>query len=344
MSSLNENVKIHSGSVSLSRIKDNSFPFFILHGGAGPQDPKGEKAHAAEQALEEICKKVSLSFSKTNSTRMQGNRFPPWFSQGNEKKLESLSEASHICLYAANLLEENHNFNAGFGAALQEDGVARVSASFMESKNTLFSAIANAESVLHPTLLAAHLQGEKFRVIDGNGAKQLTRQLKVPMAQLITPDRFERWAELKRQTIFQGLEQSDGKGTIGCVSIDPALNLAATTSTGGVGNETLGRMGDTPTVAGNYCTSKVAISCTGYGEQILNHGFAVRVATRTEDGMTLQQSFHKTLHECAEKNYGLAAIALSISHDELHWCAGTTEGFFVWARNESDKIHTFLQP
>lgn len=291
------------------------FPCFLIHGGCGPEDPKDEAVGEAATALADIVAKVKST--------------PP---SSLHTSLGTLPhDAARVTLSAARLLEDNPQFNAGFGAALQSDGVARVSASFMESVHEKFSAVMNVTKVAHPSELAFYLQQRRFSVLDSIGATDLARELKIELAELTSQKRFEKWVAARRETLFGKRESEGGTGTIGCVSIDGGANLAAVTSTGGVGNETVGRVGDSPTVAGNYCSKVLAVSCTGYGEQILNQAFAARLAVRVQDGMPLKDALHRSLTEADVKQYGLAAIAIALVDGEVHWGAGTTETFFVWA-------------
>jgi L-asparaginase len=110
------------------------------------------------------------------------------------------------------------------------------------------------------------------------------------------------------------------------------LNLAACTSTGGVGNETVGRLGDTPTVAGNYCNERAGISCTGIGEYIVNEAFAAKTVVRTMDGLSLKDSMQKGLEEASVKKRTFAAIGLEYNPKEkqIYWVAATNNNYFIW--------------
>jgi beta-aspartyl-peptidase (threonine type) len=73
-------------------------------------------------------------------------------------------------------------------------------------------------------------------------------------------------------------------GTIGAVARDRDGNLAAATSTGGIVNKRIGRVGDSPIVgAGVYAdNASCAISATGYGEDFMRTVFAKTVADLVE--------------------------------------------------------------
>lgn len=297
----------------------------LIHGGAGPADPKGQQAKAARDAMETVGRALC--------------EMPlPVLIDALERR--SLTRAERFALAGCNLLEAHPRFNAGYGSALQSDGTPRVSASFMESTRQKFSAVINGTEVLHPSELAAYLQEERFCVLDNQGVDRLVRQLGIPRADLVTHLRFERWLQLRRESLPGEPPVADGKGTVGCVCVDAAGNLAAGTSTGGVGNETVGRVGDTPTVAGNFCTREVAISCTGYGEQILDTAFAARVGVRVSDGLSLREAMEKSFAEAAERGFEFAAIAVGVNRESgvVEWVNGTTEAYFVWALLSDDGL------
>jgi L-asparaginase len=318
---------VAQGSFQLEELSPHQTAF-LIHGGAGPQDPKGPEMDTARSAIQQIAQIVAVD----------GHIGVPRIDDSPETHL-----AESCALLASTKLEDHPSFNAGIGSAVQGDGLIRVSASFMESTRAKFSGVINVRDLRNPSLLAHHLQTKRFSVLDQTGCEALARDLGLPHENLFTPKRFNRWLELRQREIELGSQQADGKGTIGCVAIDAAANLAAVTSTGGVGNETPGRVGDTPTVAGNYCTKNIAISCTGYGEQIIDDGFAVRLAVRAEDGKNLEDAMHRCLDESMARDHGLAAIALYYQREThtISWVAGTTEDYFVWAAATPKGLQVF---
>lgn len=83
-------------------------------------------------------------------------------------------------------------------------------------------------------------------------------------------------------------ESEDQKyGTIGAVARDPAGNLAAATSTGGIVNKRMGRVGDSPIVgAGVWADNETcAVSATGYGEDFMR----TLIGKTVSDYMLMQQ-------------------------------------------------------
>lgn len=271
----------------------------LAHGGAGPQDPSGSVRAEALHSLR-------LGLEQLNLHR-----------DSNEAALEM-----------AEYLESDPLFNAGLGACLQDDGVIRVSASYMDSIHQKFSAVINAEGVLHPARVAKALQNERHCVLDGWGTKRFVESRKdlENNSNLYTADRISRWLKHKRQNT------SGSSGTIGVVTVDPQLNLAAITSTGGVGHEVAGRVGDSPTVAGNFCTKRLAVSCTGYGEQITSDAVAARLSAFVDAGNDLRDAVEKIVKSASERGFSYAFICLSLESEarQIHWVAAEANCMMVW--------------
>lgn len=320
-------VNIQSGTLKSSSITKDK-PLILIHGGAGPADPKSEKALEAKAAMEHIAATLRTGLIDPAICERVKNTHLRHQVESQE------SQATFLSLWGAYLLENDPRFNAGYGAALQKDGTPRLSASFMESKRQKFSAITNIPETRHPSHLAFELQFERFCMLDTIGAQNLARDLRLPRENLITQERFARWVTLKQEELTKNNNAADRTGTIGCVVVDSELNLAATTSTGGVGNETIGRIGDTPTVAGNYCTKEVAISATGIGEEIVNSALAARIATRVADGCSLVEATDKTFREARERNYQFSAICVGVSPKTqlVEWVAASTTQYFAWCK------------
>ncbi len=117
--------------------------------------------------------------------------------------------------------------------------------------------------------------------------------------------------------------ESERYGTVGAVAATAAGEIWACTSTGGRGHEHVGRVSDSPTPAGNYACPLVAVSATGFGEQILDYNVGGRIATRMLDGMSLERALVRTFDELAAAEALLGVIA--IASDGTAGFAYTTE-------------------
>jgi len=289
-------------------------PRLILHGGAGTLEgnvpdmnstgSEADRLRAFHIALEEISK------------------------EAYEVLLDQTAEAAVLC--AVGLLEDNPLFNAGTGAKLQADGIARLSAGLMDGGNNRFSGVVNVQQVRHPIELAQQLGNQKHKVLAGEPATLFARNLGIPEHDPITPERL---TEHKQR--IQGKS-----GTVGAVALDRNGSLFAGTSTGGIGGETPGRMSDCATVAGTYASSMAGVSCTGIGEEIVNTAAAAKIVTRVEDGLALEKAVNKTIDEADQRDYRFGLIALDGSG---HWQVGCTHNTTVlYAIHDGQTIRTFL--
>jgi beta-aspartyl-peptidase (threonine type) len=103
-------------------------------------------------------------------------------------------------------------------------------------------------------------------------------------------------------------------GTVGAVALDMHGNVAAATSTGGITNKQVGRVGDTPLIgAGCYAANATAaISATGTGEVFMRTVAAYDVAARMAyAGATLQEAMEQVVMDVLpayEGRGGLIAV------------------------------------
>jgi L-asparaginase len=132
---------------------------------------------------------------------------------------------------------------------------------------------------------------------------------------------FNPETELRRKE-YEAKTKRLATGTVGCVAFDKNGNLAAATSTGGKGFEIPGRVSDSATVAGNYANAHCAVSCTGVGEDIVSGAVAIKIVTRTTDGLSVDQACAKTFAELKPFDGFAGAIAIdkwgNISHLDSH--------------------------
>jgi L-asparaginase len=250
----------------------------LLHGGAGGWDPKSEDAmRRATAALRAIGQSAIASL------------------EAGEDPLE----VTVACLKA---LETDEQFNAGRGSTLQADGVPRLSAALMDGRQQSFSGVISSTYNTHPSLLARHLQRCDARVLTAPGTELLARELGLPVASALTPDRIKRWTD-------RAMKEEQACDTVGALVRSPDGHLVAGTSTGGRGFEYPGRVSDSATVAGTYCSNVAGISATGTGEQIVDDAVAARLETRRRDGATLRAASESCFKEAMERGRAYGWIA-----------------------------------
>lgn len=302
----------------------------LIHGGAGP-------VAKAMELSEEATKTGHMVLEQLRSSAQTGARgLICRYPQIEMSQELTLAEAQTIA--AVQELESSPAFNSGRGSALQEDGVARVTAAMMESRRRRLSAIVNAEYICNPSLLAVYLQSQRHSVRDGKAANVLLRQFGIAPEDPVTEYQFEVWRR-KREQKISGFKPEVGQtGTVGAVSCDVDGFLSAVTSTGGTGFEPVGRIGDVPTVAGTYCTSRTAVSCTGYGEEIVSHALAARIAIRLEDSSNAAAVLERTLHEAKDRSLEMAFICVHKTDQGILWARGSSTAHFAWGVVDGVKL------
>lgn len=174
---------------------------------------------------------------------------------------------------------ENHPlFNAGRGSALTATGEVETDASVMDGSGQA-GAIAASRFARNPVDVARSvmergphlfLVGPSQELVAGWGHETVAQEY------FITEPR-RRQLERVRASLL-----APRHGTVGAVARDSHGRVAAATSTGGMANQELGRVGDTPIIgAGTYARNEfAAVSCTGEGEAFIRGVVAYDVVAR----------------------------------------------------------------
>jgi len=182
----------------------------------------------------------------------------------------------------ASLLEDDPVFNAGCGSVLNENGKVEMDAAIMDGRDLSAGAVAAIENIANPIQLARFVMTESEHVmLIAEGAMRFADHCgmeRAPENYFYTPDRVEqlKQARLKHKIMLDHddleADSEDQKyGTIGAIALDMNGNLAAATSTGGIVNKRMGRVGDSPIIgAGVFADNETcAVSATGYGEDFM---------------------------------------------------------------------------
>ena len=222
-------------------------------------------------------------------------------------------------------LENCPLFNAGYGAVLTSDGTHELDASIMDGKTLRSGAIADVHRIKNP-ILAARTILEKSRHVFfvGKGAERFAESEGLELVDpsyFSTPARKEQLLRVQRENPDAAILDHDGQalvaeqqvkspahpldhdkkfGTVGAVALDQHGNLAAATSTGGITNKQVGRVGDSPIIgAGCYASNETcAVSGTGTGEMYIRTVAAYDIAARMKyAGQSLLKASHAVMFE-----------------------------------------------
>ena len=221
---------------------------------------------------------------------------------------------------AVAIMEDSPLFNAGRGAVLNADGICELDASIMDGRTQAEGAVAGLHHIKNPIALARAVMEKSDHVMfTGPGAEKFAQQLGI---ELVPNEYFQ--TELRRQQLAKAkqleAEKKSGRlpdgrvtfvslddnylvneikhGTVGCVALDQAGNLAAGTSTGGMTNKKFGRVGDSPIIgAGTYANNATcAVSATGWGEFFIRASVAHDISAQMDyRGATLATAAAATI-------------------------------------------------
>lgn len=222
----------------------------------------------------------------------------------------------------ASLLEDNPLFNAGCGSVLNEHARVEMDAAIMDGRDLSAGAVAAIENIANPVQLARLVMNKSEHVmLVGEGAMRFADHCgmsRTPENYFYTDERIEqlKQAKLKHKVI---LDHDDNKedsedlqyGTIGALARDPQGNLAAATSTGGMVNKPVGRVGDTPLIgAGVFADNETcAVSATGYGEDFMRTVIAKTISDFIDlKGMNAKQATQAGIEYLTRKVKGRGGI------------------------------------
>ncbi|RBL83287.1 beta-aspartyl-peptidase [Streptomyces cavourensis] len=261
-------------------------PVIAIHGGAGAMSRAAmspEKEQEYLSALESILAAGQAVLARGGSA------------------LDAVTEA-------VRLLEDCPLFNAGHGAVFTSAGTHELDAAIMDGATLRSGAIANVNRVRNPVFAArAVMETSKHVFFVGEGAEAFAKDAGLELADpsyFSTEARREQLLRVQRETPEAAVLDHDGQamvargqpapadpldsdkkfGTVGAVALDAQGNLAAATSTGGITNKQVGRVGDAPLIgAGTYASNKTcAVSTTGTGEMFIRMVAAYDVAAQME--------------------------------------------------------------
>jgi beta-aspartyl-peptidase (threonine type) len=201
----------------------------------------------------------------------------------------SAVEAVESC---ASQLEDDPLFNAGCGSVLNESGKVEMDAGIMDGRDLAAGAVAAVGNIANPIQLARLIMdGSEHVMLISEGALHFADHCgmrRTPDHYFFTPDRIAQLEQARLRGRMMLDHDEDGEeqkyGTVGAVARDRRGNLAAATSTGGIVNKRMGRIGDSPIIgAGVYADNATcAVSATGYGEDFMRTVFAKSIADALE--------------------------------------------------------------
>jgi L-asparaginase / beta-aspartyl-peptidase len=221
----------------------------LVHGGAGEVDP------ASLEARKQGCRTAA---------------------EAGARILGRGGHALDAVEAAVAALEDNPLFNAGTGSTLNREGRVETDAAIMDGSTLKAGAVAAVSGIRNPIHLARKVMDASPHILlVGEGAHQFGKRHGIEICdpeELVVPAQRSHWEK--------------EHGTVGAVAVDSDGHLAAATSTGGIFDKLPGRVGDTPLIGcGTYADAHAAVSCTGFGEDIIRTTLARQAAYFLEQGL-----------------------------------------------------------
>jgi beta-aspartyl-peptidase (threonine type) len=212
------------------------------------------------------------------------------------RELADGATAIDVCEKVLRAFEDDGQFNAGKGAVTTADGRHSLDAAIMDGSNLKLGSVAGVRTVKNPIVLARLVMDKtKHVMLIRDGAEAFAEQSGL---EIVPPTYFQTRPLENKSTKPTAAAPKEGGDTVGCVCLDRHGNLAAATSTGGIGGVMPGRVGDSPI-------------CTGTGEEFIRHNVAHSISALIEyKGLSVEQAANELIFKTLAKGDG-GLIAVS---------------------------------
>ena len=210
-----------------------------------------------------------------------------------------------------NIVEDDPNDNSvGYGGLPNEDCEVELDASVMDGLTCKCGAVAALKYIKNPSKVARLVMERTDHIfLVGEGALDFAIKMGFQKESLLTEDSRKKWLEWRSNLSATDAwlsEEQEGTpfgavikhyGTINCLAVDSAGNVAGTTTTSGLAWKIAGRVGDSPIIgAGLYVDNEIgAAGSTCRGEANIKVCGAHTVIELMRQGKTPEQACIETL-------------------------------------------------
>lgn len=248
--------------------------------------------------------------------------------QFGSKMLEAGKNALDVVEEVVKLLESNPAYNAGLhGCVKNEVGRVNLDASIMDGKTLEIGAVAGLRNIEHPISVARALLKEKAIFLIGEGAEKFAYE-----------NGFEKLPEEIVSTVA-------GKGcdTVGCVAYDIHGNMAVATSTAGLSEVKVGRVGDVPLPGCGFYADNLqgGVSASGDGEEIARILLASQFLHSIKT-IEPQKSIDQAL-SLVQKLGGVAGLIAITPDGRIFWGHNSQNFAIGYASNENNQPNIYLK-
>ncbi len=190
---------------------------------------------------------------------------------------------------AVRAMEDHPLLNAGYGAALNRDGIVELDALIMDGQTHQIGAVAGVQRVRNPVSLARLImERTSHHLLITEGAERFAAEQGFP---LVDPESLITAQRRQQQ------KSEIGGDTVGAVALDSQGNVAVAVSTGGIDGKMPGRVGDSPIAgAGGYAEDGLGAACaTGVGEGMMRSLLTFRAVQLIGSGLSAQAAAEQAL-------------------------------------------------
>lgn len=253
----------------------------------------------------------------------------------------------------ASLLEDDPVFNAGCGSVLTEFGKVEMDAGIMDGRDLSAGAVAGIQNIANPVQLARRVMSDSEHVLlIAEGAMRFADHCgieRAPDSYFSTPDRIAQLEQARlRHKMMLDHDDSDTEdqkyGTIGAIARDSDGNLAAATSTGGIVNKRMGRVGDSPIIgAGVYADNdSCAASATGFGEEFMRTVISKTIADFIEmQGLDATEATEAGIDYLVRKVQGRGGVIVIDRHGNCASGFTTKKMIHGWIEHGGETVARF---
>jgi len=252
--------------------------------------------------------------------------------------LDSGGSALDAVERAVKVMEDDPNFNAGIGSALNEEGFVELDAIIVDGSSLNFGSVAAVRRIKNPISLArAIMERTHNNMYVAEGAEKIAIELGFQLIdprELITKRRLETWRRKKSgNNVFS---------TVGAVALDSDGNIAAATSTGGIPFKKPGRVGDSPLIGcGAFADREIGgASATGQGEAIMRVLLSKLAVDILSMGASPADAAKRALSIMRGKIRGKGGLILVDKHGRVGYAHTSRRMAVAYSTREGDVIAT----
>uniref|UniRef100_A0A803K7P8 Isoaspartyl peptidase/L-asparaginase n=1 Tax=Xenopus tropicalis TaxID=8364 RepID=A0A803K7P8_XENTR len=251
---------------------------------------------------------------------------------------------------AVRILEDDRSFDAGHGAVLNANGDVELDALIMDGKNLAAGTVSCIKNISNPVTYARLvLEKTSHSMLTGKGADAYAEKLniaRVSRDELVTEYAIQEWEQYHKykQSVTNLFNTEKAHDTVGAVAIDSEGNVSCATSTGGITNKMVGRVGDSPILGcGGYADNHTgAVSTTGHGESIMKVTLARLVLFYMEQGDTPKAAADQALEYMLHRVHGRGGLVAVSKNGQ--WAARFTTKRMAWASIQNGILTYGLNP